>query len=827
MQIGVIIPLFNQAQYLIECVTSVLSQTLEPTGIVIVNDGCPNPSSDTAARAIAAAWPGQTVYVRQENRGLSGARNTGVRALLARWPEVEAILPLDADDWLEEYTLEAMASRIESGDRPDWVYPDMQRFGNDFKIWKPWPRLNPFRLVFENQCAAASLIRRRVFDAGLFYDETMRDGYEDWEFFLRALSRGFWGAAGGQVGFHYRVKKNSMVKKALKRYDQVVRSMRERHPALVMPWSLTACEHKYMPRFRFIDEQRRACEFSDPYAPSAWDQSFDLQYVPPITILGSAAVAKFLRRSGSLRGLLFSIQHDLRTHAWRIDLENGHSGLHFERHQIPEQEPLLLVFQSKWLEHGDASFDSIESIIATAKSLRIDTSDYGPMQEHWNAIDFAPLYRHACALARMEVESNPGPLEDFQKSSTWFAHQHNVCSFEATYPLTRNQESHVCFAVPFLGMGGVEQCVLNLALALRRSIKEVRIHLLLTESGAVEFDRKQLSMFDEIVSVAHCEQDKRLQVLSSIMRGMDIVVIAHSLLAYQALSLLPNRSQAVHRPFCVSYLHVIEVAADGRLSGYPYVALECESEIDCFLVSSESLRDFLINSGVNEERVRIGRNAPVVRPPTREEALLLADRKAAREFLNGRRFELLLAGSLDYEDDVARIAAFIRHADRQKVNLRLTIVGSDTFVDWPANLIRFVEVARDPATVARYLEDVDGIILLSRWEGVPPVLLDAMAHGCLVFATELGAVGEVAIDGVTGFLYPAVGSDEDIASAAIERVKSALSDPTGCRAVRRRATEAAMEFAWDEVAQTLNEFLVLAAQSRSTLSNPQYRIGRN
>src|SRR6478609_4009853 len=123
MQIGVTIPLFKQAQYLIECVTSVLSQTLMPIGVVIVNDGCPHPSSDTLPRAVAAAWPEQTLYLRQENRGLSGARNAGVRALLNRWPEIDAILPLDADDWLEEYSLDAMATRLVSEDHFDWVYP--------------------------------------------------------------------------------------------------------------------------------------------------------------------------------------------------------------------------------------------------------------------------------------------------------------------------------------------------------------------------------------------------------------------------------------------------------------------------------------------------------------------------------------------------------------------------------------------------------------------------------------------------------------------------------------------------------------------------------
>ena len=60
---------------------------------------------------------------------------------------------------------------------------------------------------------------------------------------------------------------------------------------------------------------------------------------------------------------------------------------------------------------------------------------------------------------------------------------------------------------------------------------------------------------------------------------------------------------------CISYLHGIDVAANETLSGYPYVACEYENEIDCFLVISEQLRDFLINSGVNEERIRIGRDS--------------------------------------------------------------------------------------------------------------------------------------------------------------------------------------------------------------------------
>jgi glycosyltransferase involved in cell wall biosynthesis len=360
---------------------------------------------------------------------------------------------------------------------------------------------------------------------------------------------------------------------------------------------------------------------------------------------------------------------------------------------------------------------------------------------------------------------------------------------------------------------------LKCAEAAKSTVKSVRLHLLLTDFIVVDFDRTQLSAFDEIVSVGHCEHDERLQMLSRILSTMDIVINANSLQGYQALPLLPKRSQAAHRPVCVSYLQANEETANGRLFGYPFIACEYESEIDYFLVVSELLRDFLINSGVNEERIRIGRNAPAVRPATREQALLLADRKAMRQRCAGGRLELLFAGRLDFQKGLSRLAAFIRLAHREGINLWLTIVGSATLdgemVDWPVDRVRLVEATRDPTTLARHFEDADAFILLSRWEGVPLALLDAMAHGCIVVATDVGAVGELVVDDVNGFLCPSSDNDDEVARAALDRFKTALSDSSGCREMRRRATETAMNFTWDQLVASLEEFLIQAPEARS------------
>ena len=821
MRIGVVIPLFKQSEYLIECVTSALDQTLQATGIVIINDGCPNPSSDTLSRTLAAAWPERLLYVRQQNGGLSSARNRGVRELLARWPQIEAIFPLDADNWLDTRALEMMAAHLASDDRLDWVYPDMQRFGGDFIDSKPWPRLSPFRLIFRNQCDAGCLIRRRVFDAGFLYDETMRQGFEDWEFFLRAALRGFRGGSAASAGFYYRVRKASMLTEAMKEFEAVKRSLYDRHPGILEPWNLVACEHKYMPRFRFIDEALTVRDFSDPQQAPAWNQALDPGYAPPITIVGSSAAFDLLSRTGTLRGLLLFIQHEARTRTLVIGFENGRAGIYFDRKKGFTDAPPLLAFQTKWLNEGIISSDSIESTIGGADGLIVGGGDYtlSPQER----VDFRPLLHHARALASNEAVKDEGPLEWRALSNSWFAGWHQLESdpVEIVYPLAVAQDINVCFVVPCLRSDRSSQCVVGVAEAIRRLNKNLRIHLLVTEAGTIDLAEGPHA-FDEIVSVAHCEREHQLSMTANVLGSMDVIINAHSEVGYGALPLLRRRTRAIHRPVYIAYLHQPAGTTENEIAaGSPHIACGYENEIDAFLVMSDELRDFVSNCGVNEERIQVARHAPIIRLPTREQALLLADQKATRQVERSCPLELLLVGRVDSEIDMSRLGQFIQRAEQADINLRLTMIGSAVVggrkVDWPwsSDQVRLVEPTADRATLARCLERADGAMSLS--EDVPLALLDAMAHGCIVVAADSSPVGALVVDGVNGLLYPSSGSDDAIAGAALKQIKTVLADRTGCRELRERAVDTAMRFTWDQVASVLEGFLAAAAQSRSNL----------
>ena len=326
-----------------------------------------------------------------------------------------------------------------------------------------------------------------MFDAGLFFDETMRDGYEDWEFFLRAALRGFWGTSAGSVGFNYRIRSSSMVVESRKRHKQIVEQIYQRNH--LVPKSLTACEHQYMPRFRFIDEVGHCYDFSDPMLGPALERSFDPGYVPPITIFGSGAAFELLKRSGMLRGILFFVQHQVRTHSLRVDLEHRETGFGFEQKLGLGDNPALFAFQSAWLADGRISADNIRSIISSAPGLAISCPDHRELPIGSNAVDFQHLLRHASTPASGEAESVREPLENRQASHTSFAQAHQLDYGKTIYPLTRDDQIDICFVVSWLRLGDIDQCVLKFAAALKRSVDSARLHLLVTDLLVIDFDR--------------------------------------------------------------------------------------------------------------------------------------------------------------------------------------------------------------------------------------------------------------------------------------------------------------------------------------------------
>lgn len=122
-RLSVIVPVFNVEDYLTECLDSIAAQTLPDLEVVLVDDGSTD-ASPTIARARAASDP-RFRYVRQDNAGLSAARNTGVRHAD---PGAAYLTFVDSDDVVPHDAYERMIASLE-------------RTGSDFATGNVW-RLN-------------------------------------------------------------------------------------------------------------------------------------------------------------------------------------------------------------------------------------------------------------------------------------------------------------------------------------------------------------------------------------------------------------------------------------------------------------------------------------------------------------------------------------------------------------------------------------------------------------------------------------------------------------------------------------------------------------
>ena len=190
--VSIVIPCYDHGEYLVAAIESAIAQTHRPLDIIVVNDGS---TDDTSA--VARRYP--VLLIEQENRGLSAARNVGIAQARGRY-----ILCLDADDVLEPTAIADMIGL------DDVVCPSVLTFGATESPWIPplaHPTVSDFATA--NHAICASLYRREVWEQVGGYDEAMRDGGEDWDFWTRAAGAEFTFTVVSDLLLRYRVYDHS------------------------------------------------------------------------------------------------------------------------------------------------------------------------------------------------------------------------------------------------------------------------------------------------------------------------------------------------------------------------------------------------------------------------------------------------------------------------------------------------------------------------------------------------------------------------------------------------------------------------------------------
>jgi glycosyltransferase involved in cell wall biosynthesis len=203
--VSVIVPCYDQAQYLSEALQSVVDQTYSNWECIIVNDGSPDNTVEVAKKWLEK--DSRFKYIYKENGGLSSARNAGIEIA-----EGEFILPLDADDRIGTNYLSLAVDEFKKDSELKVVYCKAEKFGDEVGEWK-LPCYSIKNLAINNMIFCSAIFKRADWERTGGYDVNMIYGLEDWEFWISILKNEGRVRCMDEVNFYYRIKVKSMVGK--------------------------------------------------------------------------------------------------------------------------------------------------------------------------------------------------------------------------------------------------------------------------------------------------------------------------------------------------------------------------------------------------------------------------------------------------------------------------------------------------------------------------------------------------------------------------------------------------------------------------------------
>lgn len=183
-KVTVVIPAYNAERYVGETLASVFAQTIQPYEIIVVDDG-----SQDGTEAVVRSFGDRIRYIKQQNQGISGARNTAIHEARGDW-----IAFLDADDLILPRKLEIQIGILEANPQLICVYTGFAYLYTDgtvkempaFPARNLWPALRYRQPILPS----TSVVRRSALEEiGGFKRVPRRYFPEDWDLWYRLIRR--------------------------------------------------------------------------------------------------------------------------------------------------------------------------------------------------------------------------------------------------------------------------------------------------------------------------------------------------------------------------------------------------------------------------------------------------------------------------------------------------------------------------------------------------------------------------------------------------------------------------------------------------------------
>ena len=222
--VSIIIPCYNDVLYIEQAVNSALNQTYKNKEVIVVDDG----SNVETKSVLETLKPRLTELIIQENKGQSTARNVGIKNAKG-----DFIIVLDSDDFFEPTFCEKAIKYIQNDDTIKIVscYTNLLYDYKPIELYKPrGGSIDKF--MFTSGVLGSSLIRKKDWKQANGYDESMRNGFEDWEFYIRLLKDGGKAIIVEEPLFNYRRRECSTTARANQNKYDLLAYIFNKHKAL-------------------------------------------------------------------------------------------------------------------------------------------------------------------------------------------------------------------------------------------------------------------------------------------------------------------------------------------------------------------------------------------------------------------------------------------------------------------------------------------------------------------------------------------------------------------------------------------------------------------
>jgi glycosyltransferase involved in cell wall biosynthesis len=202
---SVIVTVYNLGEYLDECLTSILSASSGyKVEVIVVNDG----SSDMITQSVINDLEAKYTSIRffhKSNGGPASARNFGIMHASGKF-----VIPFDADNTMRSCFFEIILSALTASSAFFDVYCyKAQFFGEKNEVW-PSKSFDEVDMALNNQIDACACINKSVFQRiGLFDENRVIVGFEDWEYWIRLISSNATFYYIDDVLYNYRCRESS------------------------------------------------------------------------------------------------------------------------------------------------------------------------------------------------------------------------------------------------------------------------------------------------------------------------------------------------------------------------------------------------------------------------------------------------------------------------------------------------------------------------------------------------------------------------------------------------------------------------------------------